>query len=579
MKRTKIVCTIGPASDAPEILEQLMLNGMNVARLNFSHGSHEEQKARVERIKEIREKLDLPVALLLDTKGPEIRTGTFKDDHAEFKVGQKVVIRHKDVVGNANEFSVTYKTLAQDLKEGSIILIDDGLIELAVEFIEGKDVHCVVKNGGTLSNRKSLNLPGISSNLPALTEKDIEDIKFAIEHDFDFIAASFVRKADDVRKIRSVLEDNDGEFINIIAKIENQEGVDNFNEILDVSDGIMVARGDLGVEIPPQKVPMLQKQMIRSCYRKGKSSITATQMLDSMIRNPRPTRAEVSDVANAIMDGTSAVMLSGETASGDYPVESIKMMNNICETTENAFDYWEAFRQDTQYIAPSVTNAVGHACCMTAMDLKAKAIVAVTMGGRTARLMSRFRPSCPIIAPTVSLRARRQLNICWGVVPVLVKELIDTDDLFKMGTQKALDTGIVQEGDIVVISGGTPVGVSGMTNTMRVQTVGRLLSQGIGINLGKATGEVRIITPENRQQVDLADMRNSVIVVHDTDNSMLPILKVCRAIVAETDNPDCHAVTVGKILELPVVYNCKNATKILKEGTSVVVDSERGLVN
>lgn len=253
MKRTKIICTIGPASDAPEILEQLMLNGMNVARLNFSHGTHEEQKARVERIKEIREKLDLPVALLLDTKGPEIRTGTFKDDHAEFEVGQKVVIRHKDILGNANEFSVTYKTLAQDLKDGSIILIDDGLIELAVEYIDDKDVHCVVKNGGALSNRKSVNLPGISSNLPALTEKDVEDIKFAIEHDFDFIAASFVRKADDIRKIRSVLEEHNGDFINIIAKIENQEGVDNFNEILDVSDGIMVARGDLGVEIPPQK--------------------------------------------------------------------------------------------------------------------------------------------------------------------------------------------------------------------------------------------------------------------------------------------------------------------------------------
>ena len=382
MKRTKIVCTIGPASDAEETLEQLMLNGMNVCRLNFSHGTHAEHKARVERIKAIRERLDLPVALLMDTKGPEIRTGLFEGGQIELRTGQTVTIRHDDIEGNEREFSITYKTLAEEVEEGSRILIDDGLIELVVTSTAGKDVVCLVRNGGKISNRKSINLPGISSNLPALTPKDEEDILFAIENDFDFIAASFVRRADDIRKIRDILEKNNGSFIHIIAKIENQEGVDNFNEILDVSEGIMIARGDLGVEVAPQEVPILQKRMIRNCYSKGKSSITATQMLDSMIRNPRPTRAEVSDVANAILDGTSAVMLSGETASGDYPVRALETMRVICETIEASIDYWEAFRNDTQHIAPSVTNAVGHACCMTAMT-KAKAIVAVTMGGRT----------------------------------------------------------------------------------------------------------------------------------------------------------------------------------------------------
>lgn len=579
MKRTKIVCTIGPASDSEEVLEQLMLNGMNVARLNFSHGTHEEHKDRVEKIKRLRERHNLPVALLLDTKGPEIRTGRFENGEIELQTDQTVIIRREDILGDETQFSISYKTLAQDVKVGNRILIDDGLIELVVEKIEDDDVHCRVVNGGPVSDRKSMNLPGISSSLPSLTEKDIEDLKFAVDNDFDFIAASFVRRASDVRKIREILEEYGDDHIHIIAKIENQEGVDNFNEILDVSDGIMVARGDLGVEIPAPEVPVLQKRMIRNCYSKGKSSITATQMLDSMIRNPRPTRAEVSDVANAIMDGTSAVMLSGETASGHYPVEAIMMMNRICQSIEDSYDYWDAFRKDNRRVALSVTNAVGHACCMTAMDLKAKAIVAVTMGGRTARLMAQFRPGCPIIAPTVSERSRRQLNLSWGVYPILVDQMAGTDDLFEMAMEMAAETGMVSEGDIVVISAGTPVGVSGMTNTMKVQTVGRLLGQGIGINLGKATGEVRIVTSDNRNNLDLGLMRDAVIVVEDTDNSMLSILKVCAAIVAESENPDCHAVTAGKLLEIPVVYNCRNATKLLSEGTSVTVDSTRGLVN
>lgn len=580
MRKTKIICTVGPATDNDQLMTQLMKKGMNVARLNFSHGTHEEQAERVERIKRIRTELDLPVALLLDTKGPEIRTGMFEGGSVMLKADSEVWIRKDDILGNDKEFSSSYKQLAEDVQIGSRVLLDDGLIELCVVAKEDGDIKCIVQNGGRVSNRKSINLPNIVTNLPALTETDISDIKFAIEHEFDFIAVSFVRKASDIIQVRQVLEKNGGSFIQLIAKIENREGVDNFAEILEAADGIMVARGDLGVEIPAPEVPIIQKRLIHACYSKGKPCITATQMLDSMMRNPRPTRAEVSDVANAILDGTSAIMLSGETAAGKYPVESLDMLGRIAETTEASYDYWEEFRIRKHQMAPSVTNAVSHACCTTAMDLKAKAIVAVTMGGRTARLMSRFRPACPIIAPTVSERNRRILNLSWGVMPIIIDELKDTDALFEMGMQKAVETGLVENGDIVVISGGTPVGISGMTNTLKVQTIGRLLCQGVGINMGKVNGDAYVITDrDSYQKRDLTEVKNCVLVVHDTDNSMLDLLKRAKALVVESENPDCHAVTVGRLLDIPVVYNCKNACKIIKEGTAITVDSERGLVN
>ncbi len=579
MRKTKIICTLGPSTDDDQILRLLIQKGMNVARLNFSHGSHEEHKKRLERVKRIRAELDQPVALLLDTKGPEIRTGRFADGGCLLKPDTEIWIRQADILGNDQEFSISYKSLAQDIQVGDILLLDDGLIELCCVEIDGVDVKCVVHNGGPISDRKSVNIPGVKLDLPALTDKDIDDIRFGVENDFDFIAISFVRRASDITQVRSHLEQLGDSSMKLIAKIENQEGVDNFDSIIDVADGIMIARGDLGVEIPSQNVPVIQKRLIHSCYSKGKPCITATQMLDSMIRNPRPTRAEVSDVANAILDGTSAIMLSGETAAGKYPIEALEMMNEIAVTTEDSVDFWELFRTTKHESAPSVTNAVSHACCTTAMDLKAKAIVAVTLGGRTARLMSRFRPGCHIVAPTINEKNRRQLSLSWGVLPVLIDELTDTDALFEQGMQKAVDCGLVSNGDVVVISGGTPVGVSGMTNTLKVQTVGRLLCQGIGINRGKATGDVVII--ENDE--DLAALKNSgahdsVLVVNDTDNAMLEVIKQAKAIVAETENKNCHAVTVGRLLDIPVVHACKNACKILRQGLPVTVDSDRGLI-
>ncbi len=578
MRKTKIVCTIGPASDDEGILRRLLLSGMNVARLNFSHGTHEEQLKRVELIKKLRTELDIPVALLLDTKGPEIRTGLFEGGACLLEEDQEVTISHDDVTGTAECFSISYKSLSDDVNPDDIILIDDGLVELRVKEVVGKDVICTVVSGGPVSDRKGVNLPGIKVNLPALTEKDLSDIQFAIENDFDFIAMSFVRKAADVDHVRHQLDKNNGSQIHIISKIENQEGVDNFEEILDASDGIMVARGDLGVEIPPEQVPNVQKRLIRRCYSKGKPCITATQMLDSMIRNPRPTRAEVSDVANAILDGTSAVMLSGETAAGRYPVEALQMMGGIAEATEQSVDFWDLFKRSDHSPTPSVANAVSYACCTTAMDLKAKVIVAVTFGGRTARLIARFRPACPIVAPTVSERNRRQLNLSWGVVPVLIDEVTDTDALFDMGMEAAVSTGLVDNGDVVIISGGTPVGISGMTNTLKVQMAGHMLCQGTGINRGQAAGDVVFANSTCTLDDRSSCPEHIVLVVEDTDNDMLGLLRMAEAVVAETADPECHAVTVGKLLNIPVVYNCKNATKILREGMAVIVDSDRGLV-
>lgn len=416
-RKTKIICTLGPAVDSDEMIRKLMQNGMNVARINMSHGTHEEQSVRIERVKRIREELGLPVALLLDTKGPEIRTGTFADGKTYLAEGSEVTICQEDIEGTSAKFSCTYKQLAEDVSVGSKILLDDGLIELTVKNICNGDVICEVVNGGEISNRKSINVPNTKICLPALTDKDKSDLLFAVENEFDFIAASFVRRARDVQEIRQVLDHAGDHGINIISKIENKEGIDNFDEILKVSDGLMVARGDLGVEIPAAEVPAIQKESIQKCHQSGKISITATQMLDSMIRNPRPTRAEVSDVANAIYDGTSAVMLSGETAAGKYPIEALTMMANIAIKTEESINYWGRYEKTKIPMVATIGNAISHASCTTAMDIKAKAIVSLSHGGKTARLLSRFRPACPIISTTVSPRVQRQLNLSWGVMP------------------------------------------------------------------------------------------------------------------------------------------------------------------
>ncbi len=585
MRKTKIICTVGPASESEEVLRQLMIAGMNVCRLNFSHGTHEEHKIRIERIKKLRDELKLPVALLLDTKGPEIRTGTFNGGKAVLVEGETVVIRHQDISGNKNEFSVTYKDLAHDVKIGSRVLIDDGLIELSVTDIQKQDIYCHVENGGQVSDKKSINVPGTELRLPALTEKDLADIKFAIDNDFDFIAASFVRKPKDVQEIRHVLEKYNGVGINIIAKIENGEGVSNFEDILKVADGIMVARGDLGVEIPASEVPLVQKKCIQLCQNVGKISITATQMLDSMMRNPRPTRAEVSDVANAIFDGTSAVMLSGETAAGKYAVESLEMMVEIARQTEGAIDYWNNLRTSRFSMMSSVANAISHATCTTAMDLNAKAIVTITHAGRTARLVSRFRPACPIIATTVFPRIQRQLNLSWGVWPILVDEVTTTDGMFDVGTSAAKNCGFLFDGDIIVMTGGTPVGMSGTTNTIKVEAIGHSLVNGKGQPTGspaqtKVTGTVFVIRdPEHLPAASALPEEDTILVAPYTNNQMLPLIRKCKALVVEDEDPFSHAATVATALEIPAVLSCDSASRRLKDGWTVTIDIERGIVS
>ena len=476
VRKTKIICTLGPAVDDERILRELMVNGMDAARINFSHGSHEEHKQRVDRFKKVRDSLKLPIPLLLDTRGPEIRTGRFKEGAVNLKKGDRFILTSAEVLGDQTTCSVSYKDLYKDVKEHSRILLNDGLIELLVEKVEEGAIHCRVQNGGIVKDHQGVNVPDAKINLPSLTPRDVQDIIFGIENDFDFIAASFVRRAADVLAIRKVLAEHGGSAIKIIAKIENRQGIENFDEILAAADGIMVARGDLGVEIPVEEVPLVQKALIEKCYRCGKPVITATQMLESMVRNPRPTRAEASDIANAIFDRTSAIMLSGETAAGEYPLESLITMGKIAEKAEKALDYWASFSSTKYDLMGSITNAISHATCTTAMDLNVAAIVAFTQSGHTARMISRFRPACPIIAITPIEKVRRQLALSWGVIPLSVDDVFTADDLFEIGERKVLESGYVQKGDLIVITAGVPIGVSGSTNTMKVNKVGNGLA-------------------------------------------------------------------------------------------------------
>ena len=473
--KTKIICTLGPAVDSEEMLRKLMEGGMNCARFNFSHGTHETHLATLNRLRRIRDELGYPVATMMDTKGPEIRIKSFQNGPITLNPGDHFILTTWDMEGTDNEVSVTYENLHNEVAPGTRILIDDGLIELRVENIEGQDIHCTVVSGGPLSNNKSINIPDTKIHLPALTDKDREDLRFAAENDFDFVAASFIRKAQDVIDIREELAKWGGERIRIIAKIENREGVENFDEILAASDGAMVARGDLGVEIPAYEVPMIQKTMISKSALAGKNVVTATQMLDSMMRNPRPTRAEVSDVANAVFDGTSCVMLSGETASGKYPLEALDIMVRTVEAAEAAIDYRDRFiRQfelDRQVGSQSIDQAISHTCCMTAIDLNASAILAATTSGHSARMISRFRPPCPIIGLTTSEKCRRQMAISFGVQPLLYGSVDSTDRLFALCVETVRKEGVVQSGETVVITAGVPLSSRGTTNLIKVQVV------------------------------------------------------------------------------------------------------------
>ena len=472
MRKTKIICTLGPSADTEEVIKALIKSGMNAARFNFSHDTHEKHLEKLNKLRHVRDVMGVPVATILDTKGPEIRIKSFENGPITLEKGQTFTLHTEDVPGDNTRVSVTYGNLHKEVDVGCRILVDDGLIELDVTEIKGKEIVCHVENGGPLSSNKSINIPSVHIQLPAITEKDKEDLKFAVENDFDFIAASFVRKASDVEEIRAVLHGFGGDGIGIISKIENREGVENLDEIIAASDGIMVARGDLGVEIPAHEVPILQKKMIKATIKQGIPVITATQMLDSMIRNPRPTRAEVSDVANAVFDGTSCVMLSGETASGKYPVEALETMASIVEAAEEAIDYWGRFRENPLQSTNNINDAITHTCCMTAMDLSAEAILAASKSGYTAKVISRFRPQCPIIALTLSERVRRQLAISWGVHPYLSGNVDSTDRLFSMAVDVARKEGVVKEGDTVVITAGVPIGQSGTTNLIKAQVVG-----------------------------------------------------------------------------------------------------------
>lgn len=471
MRKTKIICTMGPSTDEPGVLKKLIMAGMDVARLNFSHGTHEQQGARMDAIKAVREECHKPVAILLDTKGPEIRVRDFEGGKVMLETGQDFTLTGDDIMGNNTRASITFADLYKDVTVGTKILIDDGLIEMHVKEIKGTDIVCTVINGGYVSNHKGVNVPGAHINMEFLSEIDKSDIIFGIENDVDFVAASFVRCADDVRQIRSLLNENGGKAIKIISKIENQEGLDNIDEIIEVSDAIMVARGDMGVELPEEEVPIAQKVIIKKVYEAGKQVITATQMLDSMINNPRPTRAETADVANAIYDGTSAIMLSGETAAGKHPVEALEMMVRIAERTEREVNYKKRFFTRERESNPDVTDAICHATCTTAYDLNAKAIIVVSKSGTSARMISRYRPACDIIGCATTEKVCRQLNMVWGITPVLLKEKHDVFVLFDHAIEKAKSRGLIKVGDTTVITSGIPMGRSGTTNMLKVEVV------------------------------------------------------------------------------------------------------------
>ena len=471
MRKTKIVCTLGPATDNEEVLRQMMLEGMNVARCNFSHATYDEHKKRMDMIKKLRKEVGQPVAILLDTKGPEVRVKNFKDGRVTLEEGQLFTLTADEVEGTKDKVSVTYNRLYEDLEVGMRVLIDDGLIEMTVEQVDRTNIVCRVTNGGVVSNHKGVNVPDVDLSMPYISDKDREDILFGISQDVDFIAASFVQKKEDILQLRRLLEKNGGSDIKIIAKIENAQGVTNIDDIIEVSDGIMVARGDMGVEIPYEEVPVIQKKIIKKVYRTGKQVITATQMLESMIKNPRPTRAETTDVANAVYDGTSAIMLSGETAAGAYPVEAVKTMVRIAERTEQDVDYRKRFYQNARETDADITNAICHASCTTALDLNAKAIVTVTKSGTSARMLSKYRPESDIISCATTEKVCRQLSLTWGVTPIVIKEEKEVFHLFDKAIQAAVKMKLLEAGDLTVITSGVPIGVSGTTNMMKVQVV------------------------------------------------------------------------------------------------------------
>ena len=584
-RKTKIVCTLGPSTDKEGVLKRLIEEGMNVARFNFSHGDHEEQLGRLQMLQKLRKELKRPVAALLDTKGPEIRLRDFTDGKVELKDGQTFTLTTDEIMGDAKRVSITYKNLPEDVKPGDRILIDDGLIGMEVKEIKvtsgakadkdgnkPKDIICQVLNGGVISNRKGVNVPNVELSMPYISEKDYGDIVFAVEHDYDFIAASFVRTADDVLAIRKILAEKGGEDINIIAKIENMQGVQNIDDIIRVSDGIMVARGDMGVEIPLEDVPVIQKMIIKKVYDAGKKVITATQMLDSMMKHPRPTRAEATDVANAIYDGTSAIMLSGETAAGMYPIEALKTMVRIAVRTEQDINYLQRFKMRKTMSNPDVTNAISHATCTMAGDLNAAAIITVTKSGRTARMVSKYRPNCPIIGGCLTEKIYRQLALSWGVIPLMIEEKTQAEELFDYAVDAAEAAGIISKGDVVVLTAGVPLGVSGTTNLIKVQVAGHILVEGQGIGTQKISANLCVC--HNEEDLKVGD----IIVAKDTSNAMMTQMREASGLIVEASGENCHAAIAGLSLDIPVLIGAKHALDVLKSSAYVELDCENGLV-
>ncbi|WP_128894692.1 pyruvate kinase [Longirhabdus pacifica] len=576
MHKTKIVCTIGPASESLEMLQKLITAGMNVARLNFSHGDFAEHGARIENIRKASKECGKTVAILLDTKGPEIRTGKLKEEPLELVQGEELTLTTEEILGDIHRISVTYDKLPQDVQIGSTILIDDGLIGLSVKKIEGTEITCHIVNGGTIKSKKGVNVPGVSISLPGITEKDANDIVFGIEQGVDFIAASFVRKASDVLEIRELLEKHNASHIQIIPKIENREGVDNLDEIIAVSDGLMVARGDLGVEIPAEEVPLVQKAAIQKCNVAGKPVITATQMLDSMQRNPRPTRAEASDVANAIFDGTDAIMLSGETAAGSYPLESVQTMARIATSTESSLPYREIFMKQSEAQQTNVTEAISQAVSNSALDLNASAIITSTESGYTARMISKYRPKAPIIAITPHDHVMRKLSLVWGAITLKSDNADTTDEMFQIALDRSTEEGHIKEGDIVVITAGVPVGRSGTTNLMKVHHVGEWLAKGQGIGSQSATGKV-VVASSPQEAMDKV-VEGCVLVTASTDIEYVPAMEKAGAVITESGGITSHAAIVGLNLSIPVVVGVEDATNILKDGMEVSVYGELGII-
>ena len=580
MRKTKIICTLGPSTDKDGVLRELIANGMNVARFNFSHGSHEEHKGRLDLLKSLREELGKPVAALLDTKGPEIRLKDFKNGTEMLEAGQTFTLTTRDVEGTKEICSITYKDLPQDVAPGGTIMLDDGLIKLQIQTVNDTDIVCTVLNNGKIKNKKGVNVPGVHLSMPYMSQRDKDDIIFGIEQGFDFIAASFVRTAQDVYEIRNLLNEYDSN-IRIIAKIENREGVNNIDSILAAADAVMVARGDLGVEIDFTELPGIQKNIIERSFSFGKPIVTATQMLDSMMVNPRPTRAEISDVANAIYDGTSAIMLSGETAAGAYPVEALKTMSAIAERTETENHARVEYLTEATNGKISVSDATAHAACLTAKDVNAAAIVTVSESGTTARLLSKYRPQQPIIACVMKEQVQRQLSLSWGITSLMMPLAHSTDELIEMSTALAKENSFLHNGELAVVTAGVPVGISGTTNMIKIHMVGNCLATGVGVGpenaeVSNATGKACVC--RTLDEVRAKFKPGMVLVVPSTSNEMLNYVRDAAALVVEEPGLNSHAAIAGKALLKPTVVGAVGATSHIRDGLMIAVDCAHGSV-